>query len=66
MTVPASVDVQSLAITPMSKNMPPTKGVVDNEKPLILNIRNAPSPAATSAMSIAEEIVSNASTRFAW
>lgn len=35
-------------------------------KPLILNVRNAPSPAATASMAIAEDIVQVASTRFNW
>ncbi|KAG5465131.1 hypothetical protein LSCM4_00583 [Leishmania orientalis] len=35
-------------------------------KPLILNVRNAPSPAATACMAIAEDIVQAASSRFQW
>ncbi|KPI90598.1 hypothetical protein ABL78_0358 [Leptomonas seymouri] len=41
--------------------------VVDGSgKPLILNVRNAPSPAATASMAIAEDIVQMASSRFNW
>ncbi|KAG5490702.1 hypothetical protein JKF63_00824 [Porcisia hertigi] len=36
------------------------------EDPLILNVRNAPSPAATASMAIAEDIVKLASSRFHW
>ncbi|CAJ1038537.1 putative FAD dependent oxidoreductase [Leishmania shawi] len=35
-------------------------------KPLILNVRNAPSPAATASMAIAEDIVQAATSRFQW
>lgn len=35
-------------------------------QPLILNVRNAPSPAATASMAIAEDIVQAASSRFYW
>ncbi|KAK7194040.1 L-2-hydroxyglutarate dehydrogenase, mitochondrial [Novymonas esmeraldas] len=35
-------------------------------QPLILNVRNAPSPAATASMAIAEDIVRAASSRFHW
>ncbi|KAL7695780.1 FAD dependent oxidoreductase [Lotmaria passim] len=35
-------------------------------KPLILNVRNAPSPAATASMAIAEDIVQTAGSRFNW
>ncbi|KAH9578040.1 FAD dependent oxidoreductase [Trypanosoma melophagium] len=36
------------------------------EKPLILNVRNAPSPAATASMAIAEDIVACAKENFKW
>ncbi|EPY22242.1 hypothetical protein AGDE_13522 [Angomonas deanei] len=47
------------------KTFKPIDKAVENS-PLILNVRNAPSPAATSAMSIAEDIVSHASKQFSW
>lgn len=37
-----------------------------SDAPLILNVRNAPSPAATASMAIAEDIVKMASSRFKW
>ncbi|ORC90334.1 2-hydroxyglutarate dehydrogenase [Trypanosoma theileri] len=41
--------------------------VKDNgNKPLILNVRNAPSPAATASMAIAEDIVACAKENFKW
>ncbi|EPY23767.1 2-hydroxyglutarate dehydrogenase [Strigomonas culicis] len=39
---------------------------LEGVKPLILNVRNAPSPAATACMSIAEDIVKVAGDRFKW
>lgn len=38
----------------------------DQKRALILNVRNAPSPAATSSMAIAEHIVAAAKENFGW
>lgn len=44
----------------------PEKSVEKSPQPLILHVRNAPSPAATAAMAIAEDIVTSAGISFLW
>ncbi|CBZ39006.1 hypothetical protein, conserved [Leishmania donovani] len=66
-TVPATMDKKMLLEA--IKDAPHSgKGLEasDSSKPLILNVRNAPSPAATASMAIAEDIVKAASSRFQW
>lgn len=40
--------------------------VAESREPLILNVRNAPSPAATASLAVAEDIVATASRHFKW
>ncbi|EAN78331.1 hypothetical protein, conserved [Trypanosoma brucei brucei TREU927] len=41
-------------------------GSAVNDRPLMLNVRNAPSPAATASMAIAEAIVDASAEQFRW
>lgn len=61
-TIPATFE-KGLVLSPKpdSGNIEPGRTA-----PLILNVRNAPSPAATASMAIAEEIVATAADRFKW
>ncbi|KAG8348751.1 putative FAD dependent oxidoreductase [Trypanosoma vivax] len=55
-----------IALAPTELKTPTSVNETGSGRPLILNVRNAPSPAATASMAIAEDIVTASEKCFQW